>query len=227
MPTGIEGLDRLIGGGLRRGTWTLVHGPPGSGKTIFGMHWAWEGIARGEAVAYDSLERPFAYVRAYFDAFGWKIGPLEVQGRFVPVQGFPQYAIHHKEPHIAYYNPASIEEGRAVAMELGRRQVRRVVRDELAWAVWAELPVPDILERYRWTLAWAFGAGITGIDLLSGPGGRPEADRLRAIVEETVNNVVHLRVRDNQREMKIVKMEATEHPLDWLPFNITAQGIVL
>ena len=28
-------------------------------------------------------------------------------------------------------------------------------------------------------------------------------------------------------EMKIIKMEATDHPLDWLPFNITKDGIVL
>lgn len=38
MPTGIENLDKRIGGGYPKGKGILVTGVPGAGKTIFGLH---------------------------------------------------------------------------------------------------------------------------------------------------------------------------------------------
>ena len=37
VPTGIEGLDDITGGGLPRGRPTLVCGSAGAGKTLLGM----------------------------------------------------------------------------------------------------------------------------------------------------------------------------------------------
>lgn len=38
LPTGVEGLDLLMDGGYPKGKSILVTGPPGSGKTILGLH---------------------------------------------------------------------------------------------------------------------------------------------------------------------------------------------
>lgn len=76
-------------------------------------------------------------------------------------------------------------------------------------------------------LAWAFQGGVTAIHLVTWTPGYPDADRLRAMVEKDVNNIIYFRAHEGQREIKIIKMEATDHPLDWLPFNITKNGIVL
>ncbi|AKB78593.1 hypothetical protein MSHOH_2110 [Methanosarcina horonobensis HB-1 = JCM 15518] len=38
LPTGVEGLDLLVEGGYPKGKSILVTGPPGSGKTILGLH---------------------------------------------------------------------------------------------------------------------------------------------------------------------------------------------
>lgn len=38
LPTGVEGLDSLMEGGYPEGKSILVTGPPGSGKTILGLH---------------------------------------------------------------------------------------------------------------------------------------------------------------------------------------------
>jgi circadian clock protein KaiC len=49
--SGIPELDALAGGGLDRGTSTLMIGPAGSGKTTIALRWAYTAAQRGEKVA--------------------------------------------------------------------------------------------------------------------------------------------------------------------------------
>jgi circadian clock protein KaiC len=50
-PSGSGELDALLGGGLDRGSSTLLMGPAGSGKTIFCSHYLMAALSRGENVA--------------------------------------------------------------------------------------------------------------------------------------------------------------------------------
>jgi circadian clock protein KaiC len=50
--TGVPNLDRVLGGGLLRGTTAMIIGPPGSGKTILAQQVAFGAAARGEVVLY-------------------------------------------------------------------------------------------------------------------------------------------------------------------------------
>ena len=52
LPTGIRGLDRLLDGGLVHGGVYLVLGQPGTGKTTFGNHLAFNTVASGRNVLY-------------------------------------------------------------------------------------------------------------------------------------------------------------------------------
>jgi circadian clock protein KaiC len=52
ISTGVEGLDRMLGGGLWRGSCTLVAGPTGSGKTTCALQFCLEGARRGEPILY-------------------------------------------------------------------------------------------------------------------------------------------------------------------------------
>jgi circadian clock protein KaiC len=47
LPSGIAGLDRILGGGLFIGGNYLVVGPPGAGKTILGNQLCFHHIATG------------------------------------------------------------------------------------------------------------------------------------------------------------------------------------
>lgn len=60
--SGIEGLDKLVGGGLDYGTSTLVIGPSGSGKSTLVMQYLHEASKRDEKVlfiSFDETERVF------------------------------------------------------------------------------------------------------------------------------------------------------------------------
>lgn len=48
VPTGIEGLDLIMNGGLPRGRTSLITGGPGCGKTLFGLSFLLNGAAAGE-----------------------------------------------------------------------------------------------------------------------------------------------------------------------------------
>lgn len=47
LPTGVEGLDLLMEGGYPKGKSILVTGPPGSGKTILGLHFLHKSCLEG------------------------------------------------------------------------------------------------------------------------------------------------------------------------------------
>ncbi|MFB6133312.1 MAG: ATPase domain-containing protein [Halanaeroarchaeum sp.] len=50
--TGLPGLDRVLNGGLAQGRMYLVHGQPGTGKTILGMHFLETGLENDETVLF-------------------------------------------------------------------------------------------------------------------------------------------------------------------------------
>jgi circadian clock protein KaiC len=56
VSTGVEGLDAMIGGGLWRGSSTLVIGPTGSGKTTMGLQYALRGVSQGEPALYVNFQ---------------------------------------------------------------------------------------------------------------------------------------------------------------------------
>ncbi len=55
IPTGIQGLDTVLGGGLLAGSVQLVLGQPGTGKTIFANQLAFNRAAAGSTAAYVTL----------------------------------------------------------------------------------------------------------------------------------------------------------------------------
>jgi len=60
--SGLEELDLLIGGGLDRGTSTLIMGPAGSGKSTLAMQYVLHGLAHGERalfISFDETRRNF------------------------------------------------------------------------------------------------------------------------------------------------------------------------
>jgi circadian clock protein KaiC len=56
VSTGVPGLDEMLGGGLWRGTSTLLVGPAGSGKTTLALQFVFEGARLGEAALYLNLQ---------------------------------------------------------------------------------------------------------------------------------------------------------------------------
>jgi circadian clock protein KaiC len=56
ISTGVRGLDDVLHGGLIAGRSYLVHGEPGTGKTILGLHYLTHGVAQDETALFINLE---------------------------------------------------------------------------------------------------------------------------------------------------------------------------
>lgn len=68
ISTGIYGLDKKIGGGFRRGAYSEVYGPEGSGKTTLCLQAAAQATKNGEKVVFIDCE--YALNTDYVKAFG-------------------------------------------------------------------------------------------------------------------------------------------------------------
>jgi circadian clock protein KaiC len=69
LSTGISGLDTILNGGVLERQNVIIRGPPGAGKTIFGLHFLAAG-GDGEDSLYVNLGEPTEYVRRTADHFG-------------------------------------------------------------------------------------------------------------------------------------------------------------
>jgi len=75
-PTGVEGLDKMLNGGLPAGRPYIVTGPPGSGKSILGTHFLLEGMRNGEACMLVALDEPPSEIKTNMATFGWNLDAL-------------------------------------------------------------------------------------------------------------------------------------------------------
>ncbi|MEM2839045.1 MAG: ATPase domain-containing protein [Thermoplasmata archaeon] len=71
VPTGIEGLDRMLDGGLFAGRLYLLIGNSGSGRSTIGGHFLMDGIQHGEDVLYVAIDSSPADINACMSCFGW------------------------------------------------------------------------------------------------------------------------------------------------------------
>jgi circadian clock protein KaiC len=78
--SGIEGLDRLVDGGLARGSSTLIAGPAGAGKSSIACAYAVNAAERNERSAFFIFDESKATLTARAAGFGMKLEELVESG---------------------------------------------------------------------------------------------------------------------------------------------------
>jgi circadian clock protein KaiC len=91
VSTGVAGLDSLIGGGFLSGKVYLVSGESGTGKTIFGLQYLYQGLIEGENGIYISGDEKPGHLIVDAESLGWnfrkyvqeqKLGLLDISSYF-------------------------------------------------------------------------------------------------------------------------------------------------
>ncbi|MGF2617875.1 AAA family ATPase [Rossellomorea vietnamensis] len=82
ISSGIEGLDTILHGGLPEGSSVLLDGAPGTGKTILGMQFLYEGATKyNENGIYITVEEFPDQIYKDMESFGWDLKRLEKEDK--------------------------------------------------------------------------------------------------------------------------------------------------
>jgi KaiC/GvpD/RAD55 family RecA-like ATPase len=75
IPTGVEGLDKILGGGIPPKSTVLLIGPPGCGKTTLCQQFIFSGLKNTEPAFYVTLDSSPDDIRKTMGDFKWDLDP--------------------------------------------------------------------------------------------------------------------------------------------------------
>jgi len=121
VPTGVCGLDELIGGGFPRKSLIVLAGNPGAGKTILSAQFLYRGcVDYGECGVYASLAESREQFIWEMRGFGFNFEKLEEEGRF---------RFHESLTAKEAAAPAVLE---SILEEIGKTGAKRLVIDSFS-----------------------------------------------------------------------------------------------
>lgn len=82
--TGVPGLDRVLHGGLPRGSLLLIEGPPGSGKTTIALQLLIQAVRAGETCLLATSAESPAQLRSIAASHGWSLEGVNITGLSEP-----------------------------------------------------------------------------------------------------------------------------------------------
>ncbi|MEM2931382.1 MAG: ATPase domain-containing protein, partial [Nitrososphaerota archaeon] len=86
--TGVPGFDEILNGGIPRRNVVLLAGGPGTGKSILGYQYLFNGVKRGEHGLLVALEEHPVQIRISMSQFGWDVSKYEEAGEFAIIDAF-------------------------------------------------------------------------------------------------------------------------------------------
>ena len=129
QPTGVAGLDEVLGGGLPTQRLYVVEGDPGSGKTTFALQFLLEGVRLGQRVLYITLSETAEELDDVAASHGWSLAGIKLLelGTLVENMG--------DEANYTVYHPSEVELGDTVARiraDIERLNPERVALDSVS-----------------------------------------------------------------------------------------------
>ena len=90
VKTGIPGLDSIISGGLKKNRSVIISGPPGSGKTTFGLQFLYSGANDfDESGVYITLSQNIDEIKNDCKSFGWDFDDLISKDKILMIDARP------------------------------------------------------------------------------------------------------------------------------------------
>jgi len=127
--TGIEGLDDILGGGLRTNRLYLIEGVPGSGKTTLAMQFLQEGVRLGEPVLYITLSETKEELEEVAESHDWSLEGITLR------ELVPSESALHPEEQYTMFHPSEVELSettKTILQDVERIKPARVVFDSLS-----------------------------------------------------------------------------------------------
>ncbi len=229
VKTGIPGMDEVLHGGIPKRNVVLLAGGPGTGKSIFGQQYLWNGLQRGEPGVFVALEEHPVQVRINMSQFGWDVRRYEQEGIFAMVDAFTGgIGEAAKRERYVVRDPSDV----GLLIDVLKEAIRdtgaqRVVVDSVSTLYLTKPALArSVVMQLKRVLS---GLGATSILVsqvsvtergFGGPG-----------VEHAADGIIRLDLDEIEGELKrsliVWKMRGTSHSMKRHPFEITDKGIVV
>jgi circadian clock protein KaiC len=213
--TGIPNLDRLIQGGLKDKSITLVEGDAGSGKSTLGLHYIIAGIATGENGIFISVEENRENFFENMGMFGFRLEEYEREGKFLFEECNSQELMDSMEKDLA-----GIEE------KITKMQAKRLVLDSISAFVMLyeteaaqRLAVHRLFEKMR---KW----GLTTLIIAESSHNNPH-NWASYLVDGWIRLYNKKVGRERTRTIEVLKMRGTQHETIEVVYRIENKGINL
>jgi circadian clock protein KaiC len=222
MPTGIDGLDRVLGGGLPAGRAALVCGGPGSGKTLLGMEFLVEGARRfGQPGLFVGFEETPDELAQNVASLGFDVGRL-VERKLLAVD---QVQVDRSEiEETGEYNL----DGLFVRLDAAIKAIgaRRMVIDTLE-TLFTSFDNQAILRAEMVRLfRWLKDRGVTTIITAERGDGALTRHALEEYVSDCVITLDHRTAGEAAtRWLRVVKYRGSSHGTNEYPFLIDRGGL--
>ena len=247
VPTGIEGLDRMLGGGLVGGRPYLITGGTGSGKTLLGLTFLLEGLKHGEEVLLVAVDEPPGEIIENVQSFGWDLYAVKTleanPGTHAIKRNMAVQEIRSmtdlktmRDLSTEQKRPADTEDISIQSMQLKLRQqmanhpFRRVLVDSITsvrrFAIKASVDPQAERTEIQSLLRFLSEAGAT--TLITATPSDPAVLTPEEILTRGEILLTRKWIGDRSvRQLKVVRMRGCAHDPERRPFVITPEGIVV
>jgi len=228
MPTGIPGFDHVTMGGLPVGRTTVVVGPAGSAKTVFGGQFLAEGIHLGQGGVFVTFEEPADDLRVNLTTLGWDVSRWEEADQWRFVDASPVHGIDDVEGGDGYNFAGLLAR---IGHAVDQIAAQRVVLDSVG-AVFAEHSDATVVRtELRRLLLELRRMGVT-IVMTAEHAVDGGAVARYGVEDFLADNVVLLRnaLEDEKRRrtVEVLKMRGAMHRKGEYPFTVLpGQGMVV
>ena len=216
ISTGVQGLDEMLGGGVWRGTTTLLAGPSGAGKTTIGLQFALEGARQGEPSLYMNFQENPSQLMRTIRNLGVDLEKAQAQGL-----------------DLVYASPVELQIDSIIVdmfRRIQQRRVRRLVIDALGDLASAATD-PQRLHDYLYALVQHFAVStITSILNLETSGNMIPGQGLQNAMSYLSDNVVLLTVDGEERSrraIRVLKTRGSAHDTRVREVQISAAGLAV
>jgi circadian clock protein KaiC len=217
-PTGIEGLDSMIGGGIPRGRVVLVSGGPGTGKTTLAIQYLINGVLKyHENGIFVSLDEPEEKIFQEASYRGWDLRRLCHEKKIAFIDG-KSYATGHKVQRFVL--------GQTISDTVRSMNAKRISVDTLARLT---LQYPDRIQRSEVVLELFEAVQATGSTTLVTHEIKENPERAVLLEEYLADGVIILQSSQvEQRRVRTIdveKMRGTRIDDQLRPYVLEDDGI--
>ena len=146
IPSGVEGLDKLLSGGFPKGRGYLIAGEPGTGKTILTLQFLLAGVQQGERVLFVSIDEKPEHIIMDMESLGWNIRPHLESGAFQILDVTSYFGTSAQRPDSNIPNEKVVED---IIGFIKKSGATRIGIDPVSPLVFAERKVPEVTDYIR------------------------------------------------------------------------------